>query len=317
MRVTASEDVLGLSSRLVFSAHRGGATAPRAVTLTNTGLMPIRVSGLLLSGQDKGQFGLAPGQPTSFSIAAGRSAQVRARFRPTAPGAKFASLVIVNDSRSPRYVVKLRGIRARGTVGDTEPQLAQLLPVFGYFTDVGFTAGHQATTRALRGDEVRAPYFVRADRSAPVRMVPIARYTAATSSAADNGRTPFNRAARSSLYRFARDPVVDTSPGDGVDSSVYAENQKTFPSISSGLLRFSPSAAFGVYANFNNYSDDRFNRASNGAAVHNIRVYPAKGPGGARLPNAWILAVDTKVDAADKNYDYQDQIILLLNARPA
>ena len=64
------------------------------------------------------------------------------------------------------------------------------------------------------------------------------------------------------------------------------------------------------------YTDDRFNQDSSGKIYRNIRVYPAKGSGGVRIPNTWLLAIDVNTDGADKNYDYQDQIILLTNAKP-
>ena len=35
------------------------------------------------------------------------------------------------------------------------------------------------------------------------------------------------------------------------------------------------------------------------------------------IPNTWIVAVDVNTDPPDKNYDYQDQVMLLKNASPA
>ena len=73
------------------------------------------------------------------------------RFTPTSAGNKFATLTIANNSTTPNYVVCLRGVSARGTQGNTEPQLAQLMQLFGYSTNVGFTGVNQATTRAPVG----------------------------------------------------------------------------------------------------------------------------------------------------------------------
>src|SRR4051794_11007846 len=73
LRVSAQEDVLGLSSRLVFSTSTGAATAPRAVRLTNTGSVPVEVTRLRIDGPNPGQFLLAAGQPRSFTIATHRS----------------------------------------------------------------------------------------------------------------------------------------------------------------------------------------------------------------------------------------------------
>ena len=63
-------------------------------------------------------------------------------------------------------------------------------------------------------------------------------------------------------------------------------------------------------------TDDQFNRAPDGVTTYrSIRTYPAKGATGAQLANSWILAVDTK-NTADKNFDYQDIVLLLTNATP-
>jgi hypothetical protein len=315
MAVTAYEDLLGLSTRLVFSTNQNLATDARSVTLTNTGTTAIDVTGLTLGGQTPSQFALADGQATSFSIDPDATAVVGVKFVPTSNGAKFATLTIENSSTTPQYSVALRGMSARGTQGNTEPQLATLMQVFGYSTSVGFTNTNQATTRAPAGDEVVAPYFVRVDPNQPVTLTPIARYVLANYSRVDTGRTTKNSSARTTLYRFPEDTFVDDTPGDGTDSSIYTENQKTFPQIYAGTFSFNPTAAFGFYGNFGNYTDDRFNVDENGLTYRNIRVYPAEGPGGAPIPNTWLLAVDVNT-SADKNYDYQDQLMLLKNAKP-
>ena len=92
------------------------------------------------------------------------------------------------------------------------------------------------------------------------------------------------------MYRFPPDEFVDEDDGDGVDSSVYTENQKTFPAPTRRRSRSTRSAPFGLYGNHSVYTDDRFNRGSDGTIFRNIRVYPAKGEGGARIANTWILA---------------------------
>ena len=62
LRVTAVEDVMGLTSRLVFSTSMGQGTGARAATLTNTGSSTIRVTDLTIGGLHGNQFRLALGQ---------------------------------------------------------------------------------------------------------------------------------------------------------------------------------------------------------------------------------------------------------------
>jgi hypothetical protein len=204
--------VLGLSSRLVFSTPRNAATAPRYVTLTNPSSTAVVVGGLRFGGMHPGQFRLASGQPTRFTIGSHGSRRVGVRFRPTSTGNKFAVLTITNTSARPSIGVKLRGVRTRGTVRSAEPQLGQLMQLFGYTTRVGFTRGQQATTRSKEGDEVGAPYFVRVDGSRPVRLVPIARFTAPVGKQVDSGRTPYASRTRNALYWF-RDAENDRRGG--------------------------------------------------------------------------------------------------------
>jgi hypothetical protein len=317
LKVTAPEDVLGLTSRLVFSSNQQRPTDDRTATLTNTSSSTINVTNLTISGQQANQFLLVPGQPKSFSIAPNTSKPVRVRFRPTSAGNKFGILTIANNSATPNIQVALRAVRSISTLGDTEPQLAQLMQLFGYTTNIGFTKGRTATEPIAYGDEVLSPYWSRVDASQPVTITPIARYTGANTLNGATGRTPLNSATRQVLYHFPPDEAVDTTPGDGHDDSIYAENQKTFPQISDGTMSFSPTAPFGVYGNIANFSDDRFNRDAEGTTFHNLRFYPAKGPGGVVLSNTWIVAIDVNTDPPDKNFDYQDQVMLLKNARPA
>jgi hypothetical protein len=315
--VSTPEDVLGLTTRIVFSTHDNAVTAPRSVTLTNTGSEPIDVTGLTFAGQNPTQFALAGGQPTSFTIEPdGGTATVSAVFAPTSTGNKFATLTIENSSSTPQVQIALRGVSARGTLGNTEPKLSQIMQLFGYSTDVGFSSNNTATTRVPLGDEVVAPYFVRVDSSQPVSLIPIARYTGVNTSVTDNGRTPENSSAKTSLFKFPGDEFADDTPGDGIDESIYTENQKVWPQILSGTTTFNPTAAFGIYEAGTNYSDDRWNVDENGLTYRNIRVYPAKGPGGVAIPNTWILGLDVKPGSPEKNYDYQDQVLLLKNAKP-
>ena len=93
------------------------------------------------------------------------------------------------------------------------------------------------------GDEISAPYFVRADARKPVQMVPIARYVQANLNPIDNGRTTKFSGGRQTLYRFPPDEQLDDIPDDAVDNAIYTENQKTFPKIYAGTTSFNPTAA--------------------------------------------------------------------------
>jgi hypothetical protein len=310
LKVTATEDLLGLSSRLVFSTVKNAATPARTFTVANKGTAALKVTSLSLAGTNPGSFKLRTGQATAFTVNPGKTATVGVVFKPTTLGVRVATLTVKsNDPARLNYLVALRGVNAAGTTGKNEASLANLVSTFGYTTKVGFTTVQQAKTRVPVGDEVVAPYFRRVDAAKPVRLVPIARYVFAANPAPYTGYQPIK----------GSDSTVDlfSFPGDKLGSPpVFVENEKTFPTIApGGTTTFDPTAPFGVMGEGPTSTDDQFNRAADGVTTYrSIRVYPAKGPNGA-IANTWILAVDSK-DTADKNFDYQDLVLLLSNATP-
>jgi hypothetical protein len=316
LKVTSTEDLLGLSSRLVFSTVKAAATPARTLTVTNTGTAALKVTGLTITGTNPGQFKLRTGQVTAFTVNPGKTATVGVLFKPTAVGVKVATLTVKNnDTARPNYAVALRGVNAADSKGKNEASLANIVSALGYTTKVGFTTVQQAKTRLPVGDEVIAPYFRRVDATKPVRLVPVARYVFAANPAPPTGyQAAKGSATATDLFTFPGD-VLDT-PG-GADTTVYVENEKTLPTISAGgTTTFEPAAPFAVSAEGAASTDDQFNRAPDGVTTYrSIRTYPAKGPTGAQLANSWILAVDTK-NTADKNFDYQDIVLLLTNATP-
>ena len=317
LKVSSTEDVLGLSSRLVFSTVKAAATPARSVTVANTGNAALKVTGLTITGANPGQFKLRSGQATAFTVNPGRTATVGVLFKPTATGVKSATLTVKNnDQARPNYAVALRGVNAVDAKGKNEASLASIVSTLGYTTKVGFSTVQQATTRAPVGDEVIAPYFRRVDPGRPVRLVPVARYVFAANPSPSTGYQPVQGSASAvDLFTFPND-VLDT-PG-GADTTVYVENEKTLPTIAAGgTTSFEPTAPFAISAEGAASTDDQFNRAPDGVTTYrSIRSYPAKGSTGAQLANSWILAVDTK-NTADKNFDYQDIVLLLTNATPA
>src|SRR5205823_1438324 len=89
-------------------------------------------------------------------------------------------------------------------------------------------------------------------------------------------------------------------------------NQQIEPALT-GTNTFSPGTTpFGLTTTFA-YSDDFYNSANR---LHNIRFFPAKDPSGTPIAHTWIVAVDVGTDLTTKNYDYQDEIMLMSNADP-
>jgi N-acetylneuraminic acid mutarotase len=304
--VTTPEDVLGLPSRLVFSTVNEEARPAKAITVRNTGTGPLTVSSIAIAGQQAGDFRLATGQATAFTIPAGGSVPVNVEFRPAAAGVEnFSTLTITsNDPDQPALPVALAGLDANDYEGNNEPRLAQISRVLGYSTNIGTENVAIGRTRLPVGDELITPYFNRADPTKPVTMFPLAHFSGRTTTAA--GQSGWHNAGsttKNQLFSF---------PG-GSDVS-GGQNQRILPSFT-GTTTFNPAGTFGLYG-VNDWSDDARN---GGARLHNLRMYPAKGPGGAVIPNTWLVGDDlgNDINSTVKNYDYQDQVYLLVNATPA
>jgi hypothetical protein len=121
------------------------------------------------------------------------------------------------------------------------------------------------------------------------------------------------------LWAFPADP----------SSSTYNENQKLLPAPT-GTTTFSPAGNFGIYSgDFSdaNFSDDSINVDHTTANpptnvpvphyLHDLRIYPAYGPGHVAIPNTYLVGIDITRVSKYHNDDFQDVILLLRNVTPA
>ncbi|BEP15492.1 hypothetical protein acdb102_38030 [Acidothermaceae bacterium B102] len=337
--------------RLVFSKIRGsGNPAARSFTFANGGTTTLSITGLAVVGANASDFGLASGQPTSLSIPAGGSATVSVVFHPADPtgcnsssdpyaiGNAGRSATLTWHSNDPAHATgsaDLGGIDACGAGGNNEAVLDEILPVLGYSTVVdnaGINRRYIGPLRWLNGtDEIISPYFKAADTSKPVSLTPIAHYAGpntvpygatgwyAQGAALNTASTQTCNAACQQLFLFPADPSKTT----------YNENQKLLPTPT-GTTTFTPPGNFGVYNGDGtnvNFTDDSLNidhTTANPTAnvpvphyLHDMRVYPAYGPGHVAIPNTYIIGIDITRVSAYHNDDFQDVILLLRNATPA
>jgi len=304
LAVGGLDTFLGNGARLVFSTVAQAPLPGRAVTLRNTTANPIVVTDVAINGPHKGFFRLADGQPTSFTVPPGETREVTVEFRPNFFRLQNdATLTITtNASGSPRIDVVLSGFDVFNFEGGNEPTLSAIVKALGYTTNVGFTKVKTAITRDPVGDEVLSQFWTRANTAQPAQLIPLARYVTRTEE--PSGTTAW-RAKGTDVNRR----LYDFAGGD--ITSFGGENQKLLPQPSASPS-FSPPGAFQLVAYSNEFSDD----GTNVIPVHNFRFYPAKDPNGAVIPNTWIVGHDKAHTGEFKNYDYQDEVYLLVNARP-
>jgi hypothetical protein len=352
---TADQAVLGQAgARLVFSTWRG-ATDPvpaQLVTLTNNGNAALQISNLTIGGTDATSYRLTTGQATSFPIAAGGSATVSVEFHPTDPtncsgtadvyaiglANRDATLTFsTNDAAQPSGSAALSGLNACGQGGNGEPVLEQVLQALGYTDNTynGFDHRYIGPSRLVGSDEIISPYFVAANSAAPVSLVPVAHYGSPNSTASYQSTGwyaqgsamasgSFCSSACKTLWQFPADPPPLPGPPQVL---LYNQNQKLLPTPT-GATTFSPTGAFGLFSSdFSevNFSDDSLNVANDTTNhnmavphyLHQLRVYPAYGPGHVAIPNTYLVADDLSRVPGYKNNDYQDVVLLLSNVVPA
>lgn len=109
--VTAAPAAAVNPASLSFAATTIGQSAsPLATTLSNTGNAALNVGTLTLSGAAAGDYAISGGTcANGTSLAAGANCTVQVAFKPTASGARGASLVIAHNATGGSSTVALSG----------------------------------------------------------------------------------------------------------------------------------------------------------------------------------------------------------------
>jgi hypothetical protein len=334
-----------VAPRLVFSAVRGYDAAPvRYFTFSNTGTLPLTVSGLAITGTDATSYELAAGQATSLTIAPGASAQVGVLFHPTEPtncpttAAPYnigninrdATLVFTtNDPLNPTGSDAISGVYSCYSGGDSEPVLDQIIQGLGYSTIVdspGTDRRFIPQSRYLPNtDEIQSPYFVSADATKPVQVTALGHYSGPSNTtnepvgwfnqgAAMSSSSTCNASCKQ-LFIFPVDP----------SKTNLGQSEKLLPVPTgsvNGVTSFTPSGVFGLYGGLggdSSFTDDGLNKSSTNPVIyeHNIRVFQAYDVNRVLIPNTYILADDPGRNVGGKNNDYQDVVFLVSNITPS
>jgi glucose/arabinose dehydrogenase len=307
IRVESPDDILRTSTRLVFSTVAERPRAARQVTVRNTGGVDLHVHDVAISGPHAEKFRLATGQPRTFVVPPGATAPVAVEFAPLTSGMENrATLRLTTDDPDTSTVdVALTGLDSSGFEGSAEPRLAGIVRMLGYGTNVG-SEGSLGSARTPVGDEVVSPYWKAANPSKPIELIPVARYTGRTT--ADHGQTGW-------ITKFSTTPTQVFAHAGGSDA-FGGENQRLLPAVKEGgSTSFSTSGIFGLHLNNrSDWSDD----AKNTFKAHNLRYFAAKDAAGNRIPDAWLVANDCGCGLAlsARNFDYNDHVLLLVNAVP-
>lgn len=246
-------------------------------------------------------------------------------------GENYASLTITsNDADQPKTTVNLAGINSTDYEGGYEPSLAEIARTFGWTLNVGTEDNILGGSKTLLGDEVYSPYWLRADTTKPVELWQLAEYSQRTDTAhaaVAFEAKPGSKGNSGLLYELAGRLDDDSPTGNevlGSNDLSGGENQKLLPKIlvndKSGVpttdtVSFTPKTAFALRG-YGSWTDDSKNGPDQ---VHNWRIFTVRDAKGNVVPNTWLATLDPGLDpdtATGKNFDYNDRVYLLKNAKP-
>jgi hypothetical protein len=132
-------------SSLTFASQAvGAASAAQAITLANTGNAALNVTAIAVSGANASDFALT--NNCGSSVAAGANCTINATFKPTAAGARTATVTVADSATDSPQTVALSGTGAAAVASVSPTSLA-----FGN-QSVGTTSAAQAITLTNSGN---------------------------------------------------------------------------------------------------------------------------------------------------------------------
>lgn len=260
-----------------------------SVTLSNTTDFKINTTGL--SGK---------------TIAPGSSTDIEVQFIATGGRIKNGTLTVnTNDSDEGAYVVKLTGYWQQKSEHDREPTLQEIMQLAGLSTNAG-TNAELATGGKVSavGDEILSPYWLAADPAQSIEVIQLAAWHTHNQ---EETFQWFNKGATSGTKLFTHDPLSG--------QSVLPYLKGAAPALAAGTFKVgSATQQFGFKIQ-NEWSDDTKNvqEQSGGGFGHHVRFYPAKDGSGKVIPNTYIMGMDYLAI----NYDYEDNVYIIRNVKPA
>lgn len=286
----------------------------------------------------------APGQP--FNLDPGATINLAVQFAPKRPaeisttpttytynGENYALLSInSSDPDQPVTNIYLAGLNSANYEGNNEPSIAEIARTFGWTLNVGTEKHILGGGKKLFGDEVYSPYWERADSSKPVELWPLAVYSGRGDVNHESVRfeaKPGSGGKSGPLYELAGRNNDDNVPGS--NDITGGENQKLLPKIlingvnsapTTSAVSFVPNSPFALNRSRKlgvtdgAWTDDSKNGPQQ---LHNWRMYPVRDINGNIFPNTWFATSDPGNNPdpkTGKNFDYNDNVYLLRNARP-
>ena len=303
-------DGVPFSDRLVFSRIGSLSNPPPngvhdLVTLkvNNAGDAPLEISDLTITGP----WQIEDNSTVPTAIAAGDSLDLPIRFTATGGNISNGSLTIEsNDADEPETEVQLSGFWQSRSEGGQEPDVEEIVEVFGYDTEItgpNQELNQQGLVQAV-GDEVLSPYWQTADSSQPVTVRQLAAY--------------HSYPATATVFWHPKDSSQTTRILTHEDQDGQSLLPRLNNSEAPAAGTFDSDGTFGFKIdpewsdpNRNNQQVDLDN-GTPGPAGHHVRFWPAIDRGGEPIDNTYLMVMDY----SGINYDYNDNVYLVSNVTP-
>jgi hypothetical protein len=222
-------------------------------------------------------------------------------------GFKGGSVSIAsNDADEPVKIIALAGYHQRMPEGGFESPLAGIINTLFGFGTVIVAAGQDINTGGKRtavGDEVLSSYWRRAKTSLPVTVKQLSAFHTQGNVAVFNW---FSQGS-TSFKKLFTEAAVDAQ-------SLYPRQEGNLGAFAAGSFTPSGSTAFGFKVD-NESSDDTKNvqEQPGGGWGHHVRFYPLKNADNALVADTYLMVMDYN----GVNYDYNDNVYIITNIKPA
>ncbi len=309
---------LTFSNRLVFSRIQNpNTTVPNVVHDTatlrvwNTGANALSINSISLSNTSAFSLGTNYSYPLSVAAQSYLDVPVKFVYSSVNSGSSIQNGTMTigsNDSDEASVQISLSGLwqshsEATPSGMPTEQSLKNMIAQFGYKTTIlgtgqAIEGGGKVTSV---GEEILSGYWTRSDISRPVVIKQLAAYHTQGNGAQVRW---FSKGSSSTNLLFTNNGTDSQSilPHILNSSTAYAQGS------------FSTASVFGLKVDSES-SDDSLNMQEQvgGGYGHHVRFWPARDQAGNVMSDTWIMAMDYN----GINYDYNDNIYLISNMRPA
>lgn len=274
-----------------------------AVTLKNTGSGPLTVSSLATTDD----FTLSSPWKLPFTLSTGSSVDLTLTFVASSGDWHAGTGTITWNNGSARTSsLKLLGWFQKYSEHGLEPHLNDLINKFGYGTVMPTAIYSRGADQAFSSDEVLSPYWTALDTSAPITLTQIAAWRGYPTGVTVSKYAKGNPAKQYPVYSGLKFDSQSAMPRN----SSYARGITTF--TAAGTIGLRVDNEFSD-ASLNDDSGDRAAGCTASKCGQHLRVFRVRTADGTLVPGSYLMAEDY----SGINYDYNDNVFLMQNLKPA